>query len=239
VHSLIWRPGLTDKARTFFGLPHLIPHSIINNNMGSTKNSNKQQEQQPAASSRKPVKPVELRCKLCNSEGHRSVQCEDRCRGTRCVELKLHTHAWAECPFKTRPFCQLCGDTDHGVFKHDCIHRCYVHDSWVHHIGHCPTFCDDCGLSGHRARSQVCTMRNRRRTTARRTSAPAAPAVEPVAPQKPKQQKAAAAAGLPAPEGVGLGKKGEGGEDGGRERWYNTTLTVVGHVTPIFKEKRK
>jgi hypothetical protein len=35
-------------------------------------------------------------------------------------------------------------------------------------------------------------------------------------------------------------EKAGGGEDGGRERWYNTTLTaVVGHVTPIFKEKRK
>ncbi|ELR15488.1 uncharacterized protein ACA1_000560 [Acanthamoeba castellanii str. Neff] len=187
--------------------------------MGSTKNSNKQQEQ-PAALTRKPVKPVELRCKLCNSEFHRSVQCEDRCRGTRCVELKLHTHAWAECPFKTRPFCQLCGDTDHGVFKHDCIHRCYVHDSWVHLIGHCPTFCDDCGLSGHRARSQVCTMRNRRRTAvaARRTSAPAAPVVEPVAPQKsPKQQNAAAAAGLPAKK-AGLEKKREEEEAAKKKR---------------------
>lgn len=33
--------------------------------------------------------------------------------------------------------------------------------------------------------------------------------------------------------------EGGGGEDGGRERWYNTTLTVVGHVTPIFLKRKE
>jgi hypothetical protein len=106
---------------------------------------------------------TDQRCWLCNSDRHLATRCEDRCRNSRCAGLKLRTHTWAECPFKTRPFCQLCGDTDHGVFERDCIHRCYAHDKWVHHIDDCPTRCDDCGVKGHTARSRVCSLKRDRR----------------------------------------------------------------------------
>lgn len=122
--------------------------------MSNTKTVTVNQQQQAAA---------DQRCWLCNSDQHLATRCEDRCRNLRCAARRLRTHTWAECPYKTQPFCQLCGETDHGVLERDCIHRCYAHDKWVHLIDDCPTRCDDCGVKGHTARSRVCSLKRDRR----------------------------------------------------------------------------
>jgi hypothetical protein len=137
-------------------------------------------------------------CWLCNDATHLATRCENRCRNARCAAQRLRTHSWAECPYKTQPFCQLCGETGHGVSARECIHRCFAHDKWLHVVSECPTRCGDCGDRGHMARSSVCSLKRDRRPMSLLDVAAFKVLVPAAAPQVEEPKKAAATIAAPA-----------------------------------------